>query len=288
MKRYWFAPLLCVIWIISSCSSATPATPSPPSPAATAAATVAPASPSPTAIPPTTVPTATLEPPSSTTAPTSTIEPTPPTTESTLPGILDHLRALGHASFRLDGPPTIYFDPTTLRDEMIPANIILISHEHNDHYLPSVLRQISTVETVIITNDTVAAKLKNANVAGEVRALKPGEETTVGDVMIQTVPAYNTDTSHHPKEALGLGFIVSVGGERLYFAGDTDRIPEMQDIECDVALLPIGGFYTMNIQEAAEAAADIGAKVVVPMHERDANPEEFRDLCDCTVVILKP
>jgi L-ascorbate metabolism protein UlaG (beta-lactamase superfamily) len=62
----------------------------------------------------------------------------------------------------------------------------------------------------------------------------------------------------------------------------------MQGIECDVALLPIGGFYTMNVQEAAEAAADIGAKVVVPMHERSTDPEEFRDLCDCTVVILKP
>jgi L-ascorbate metabolism protein UlaG (beta-lactamase superfamily) len=85
----------------------------------------------------------------------------------------------------------------------------------------------------------------------------------------------------------GLGFILTWGGERLYFAGDTDRIPEMADIECDVALLPIGGTYTMDVREAIQAAADIDARVFVPMHARSANPEQFRDLCDCTVVIME-
>lgn len=205
-----------------------------------------------------------------------------------LPTILEHLRYLEHASFRLDGPPTIYFDPTNLKGEVIPADIILISHEHNDHYAPAILKQISTAETIIIANAMVAAKLERANIPGEIRVLKPGEETTIGEVEIETVPAYNIGKSYHPKEAGGLGFIVTWGGERLYFAGDTSRIPEMQEIDCDVALLPIDGTYTMNIQEAAEAAADIDPKVVVPMHMRSANPEEFRDLCNCTVVILEP
>ena len=206
----------------------------------------------------------------------------------TLPAILEHLRYLDHASFRLDGPPTIYFDPVNLRGEVIPADIILISHEHSDHYAPATLKQISSAETVIITNETVANQLAGTDVAGEVRVLKAGEETTVGDVVIETVPAYNIGKSFHPKEAGGLGFIVTWGGERLYFAGDTSRIPEMQDIDCDVALLPIDGTYTMNVEEAAQAAADIGPKVAVPMHMRSANPEEFRDLCECMVVILEP
>jgi len=205
-----------------------------------------------------------------------------------LPTILEHLRYLEHAGFRLDGPPTIYFDPINLRGEVVLADIILISHEHDDHYAPSILKQISTAETVIVANETVAAKLKQADIAGEIRVLKAGEETTVGDVVIETVPAYNTDSSHHPKEAGGLGFIVTWEGERLYFAGDTDRIPEMQAIDCDVALLPIDGTYTMNVQEATQAAADIDPRVAVPMHIINANPEEFRALCDCTVVILKP
>ena len=94
--------------------------------------------------------------------------------------------------------------------------------------------------------------------------------------------------SYHPKEAGGLGFILTWGGERLYFAGDTDHIPEMAGIQCDVALLPIGGTYTMDVEEAVQAAADIEARVFVPMHERSANPEQFRDLCNCTAAIVEP
>ena len=62
-----------------------------------------------------------------------------------------------------------------------------------------------------------------------------------------------------------MGFLIR-GSHQIYFAGDTDRIPEMRHIECDVALLPVGGTYTMDAKEAAEAAADIGPSVAVPMH----------------------
>lgn len=225
--------------------------------------------------------------------PGSSVTPSPqvavePPSSIALPTILEHLQPLGHASFRLDGPTTIYFDPANLGGNVLPADIILISHDHNDHYAPAILKQISGPETIIITNEVVAAKSEKIGVVGEVRVLRPGEQTAVGDVIIETVPAYNIGKSYHPKEAGGLGFVVTWGGERLYFAGDTDRIPEMQDIECDVALLPIGGTYTMDIEEAAQAAADIGPKVVVPMHKRSADPEKFRDLCNFTVVILEP
>lgn len=257
MKKSWvsFMLLLCLLWIAGGCTSPAP--------------TMTPA-------PPTTV------------APPPTVAPVQPDDVDPLPVILEHLRFLDHASFRLDGPPTIYFDPTNLRGEVIPADVILISHDHSDHYAPRIVKQISTAETVIITNEMVATRLKSADVAGEIRVLKPGEETAVGEVTIEAVPAYNIGKSYHPKEAGGLGFIVTWGGERLYFAGDTSRIPEMQEIECDVALLPIDGTYTMDAQEAAQAAADIGPKVAVPMHMLGANPEEFRDLCECTVVILEP
>jgi L-ascorbate metabolism protein UlaG (beta-lactamase superfamily) len=91
-----------------------------------------------------------------------------------------------------------------------------------------------------------------------------------------------------------VGYVVTVEGVRLYFAGDTDHIPEMADIRCDVALLPVGGTYTMDAQEAAQAAADIGPQVAVPMHwgggvvgtRRDA--ERFRDLYGGEVAILEP
>jgi L-ascorbate metabolism protein UlaG (beta-lactamase superfamily) len=212
-----------------------------------------------------------------------------PAAATELPKLLDHLHSLGHASFRLDGPPTIYFDPTSAGSDAPPADVILISHEHNDHYAPAALKQLSTPDTVILTNERVAAKLENVQgVQGEVRVMESGERTTLGEVEIETVPAYNVSKSYHPREAGGLGFIVTWQGERLYFAGDTDHIPEMSGIACDVALLPIGGTYTMDIEEAAQAAADIEARVYVPMHARTADPEQFRDTCNCTAVIVEP
>jgi L-ascorbate metabolism protein UlaG (beta-lactamase superfamily) len=135
---------------------------------------------------------------------------------------------------------------------------------------------------------------------GDVRALRPGERTTVAEVEIEAVPAYNVDkfrspgVPFHPQEAGHVGYVVTVEGARLYFAGDTDHVPEMANIRCDMALLPVGGTYTMDAQEAAQAAADIGPQVAVPMHwgagvvgtRRDA--ERFRDLYDGKVAILEP
>ena len=218
----------------------------------------------------------------------SSQEPTIAPSATGLPSLLERLHWLGHASFRLDGPPTIYFDPVGLADTSPQADIILISHGHDDHYSANVLKQISKPETVIVTSYIVAARIEAADgIQGKVRVLRPGEQTTVGGVEIETVPAYNIGKSYHPKEAENLGFIVMVDGERIYFAGDTDRIPEMTDIRCDVALLPIGGTYTMDANEAAQAAVDIGPKVAVPMHVRSADPEQFRSLCDCEVVIME-
>lgn len=201
------------------------------------------------------------------------------------PALLADLHWLGHASFRLDGPSTVYFDPWRLAGEPVPADVILISHEHQDHFDPASLARIATPETVIVTNATVAARLEGGDVQGEVRVVAPGDQIDARGVTIEAVPAYNIGKTNHPKEAGGLGFVVTRGGERLYFAGDTSRIPEMASIACDVALLPIDGTYTMDVEEAAQAAADIGPRVAVPMHNRNVDPEAFRAACDCPVVI---
>ncbi len=206
-----------------------------------------------------------------------------------LPDLLARLHWLSHASFRLDGPPTIYFDPVVsfFKDEPPQADIILISHTHNDHYFPPTLKRISKPETVIVASSLVATLAQADGVSGQVRALRPGERTTVGKVEIEAVPAYNIGKSYHPKEAENLGFIVTLYGRRVYFAGDTDLIPEMADIRADVALLPVGGTYTMDAKEAAQAVAIINPKVVVPMHTLGADLEQFRSLCKCEVLIMK-
>ncbi|MCP4541860.1 MAG: MBL fold metallo-hydrolase [Chloroflexi bacterium] len=208
--------------------------------------------------------------------------------------LFDNLHWLGHASFRLDGPPTIYFDPWKLKDGSPQADIILITHEHGDHCSPEDVKKISGPETVIVTIAQAAKELQ-----GDVRVLQPRKELTVGAVKIETVPAYNInkfrspDNPFHPKEAGHVGYIVTVSGERVYFAGDTDHIPDMAGFNCDVALLPVGGTYTMDAEEAAQAASDIRPKVAVPMHwgagvvgER-TDAERFRSQYDGDVVLLE-
>ena len=228
-------------------------------------------------------PTATLLPPTWT--PLSSA-PTSPLIE--LPDLLARLHWLGRASFRLDGPPTIYFDPvSSFEGEAPQADIILISHSHSDHYSPSSLKRISGPETVIIAPQAVATLLPLDGVPGKVRALRPAERTTVGAVEIETTEAYNIGKSYHLKESGNLGFIVTLHGRRIYFAGDTDLIPEMADIHADVAMLPVGGTYTMDAKEAAQAVAAIKPEVVVPMHTlSDRDVEQFRDLCNCDVIIM--
>ncbi len=208
--------------------------------------------------------------------------------------LLERLHWLGHASFRLDGPPTIYFDPWRLKGKLPQADVILISHEHGDHCSPEDVERISGSETVIVTIAQAAKELR-----GDVRVLEPGGRVVVGEVEIEAVPAYNVNkfrspgVPFHPREAGHVGYVVTVGGERVYFAGDTDRIPEMTGLRCDVALLPVGGTYTMDAEEAAQAAGDIGPKAAVPMHwgagvvgER-IDAERFSSLWGGETVILE-
>lgn len=174
---------------------------------------------------------------------------------------LSRLHWLGHSSFRLDGPPTIYFDPWQLSPDSPPADLILISHEHHDHCSPDDVAVVRQESTAIVANPAAAKKL-----ARPVIALRPGERTEVAGVEVEAVHAYNVDKRYHPREAEHVGFVITVGGVRVYHAGDTDHIPEMANIECDIALLPVSGTYVMTAEEAVAAARDIQPRVAVPMH----------------------
>jgi L-ascorbate metabolism protein UlaG (beta-lactamase superfamily) len=204
-----------------------------------------------------------------------------------LPTILRQLHWLGHDSFRLDGPPVIYLDPWRLPKESPQADLILVSHEHSDHCSPEDIELIRGEHTVVVSDTSSAAKL-----AQPLTILRPGESTAIGDIEVSAIPAYNIDKQFHPKEALHVGYILTIAGESLYFAGDTDHIPEMSGLKCDVALLPVSGVYVMTAEEAVQAAGAIAPKVAVPMHYASGvagtmeDAEHFRDHCDMPVVIL--
>lgn len=222
----------------------------------------------------------------------STAPPTEPKQADITPELSDLLSRLhwfGQASFRLDGPSTIYFDPVVnFKEDPVPAETILISHAHSDHYDAKTLKQIISAETVIITTRAIADMLTKDGVPGEVRTLQAGDSITLGEVKIEAVPAYNTDKKYHPKEAGNLGFILTVRGVRLYFAGDTDVIPEMADFHPDIALIPIGGTYTMDPEQAVEAVGVLQPQVTVPMHAlKESNLTAFQKLCDCNLYVME-
>jgi len=203
--------------------------------------------------------------------------------------MLEGIHWLGHASFRIDGDQTIYIDPWKLREPQ-PADLILITHGHHDHLSPEDIARVAGPKTVVVCPEGVAR-----NLAGDVRHLCAGESLQVGSIHVSAVPSYNTDKPNHPREQGNVGYVVTAGSRSIYHAGDTDLIPEMANVSCDVALLPVGGTYTMNAQQAAQALGLIRPSVAIPMHwgdivgsKRDA--QEFARLAPVTVkvVIMKP
>jgi len=207
--------------------------------------------------------------------------------------LLNHLRWLGHDSFVLEEPVTVYLDPWHLPEGLPKADIVLISHEHGDHCSPEDVAEVQSSNTVVFASEGAASQLQ-----GDVRIMHPGDEAKIAGITVRAVPAYNVDKFRapgrpfHPKEALHNGYLLEVGDERLYFAGDTDFIPEMAEIVCDVALLPVSGTYVMTAEEAAQAATMIAPRVAVPMHYgagivgTNEDAERFKELYSGEVRIM--
>jgi L-ascorbate metabolism protein UlaG (beta-lactamase superfamily) len=203
---------------------------------------------------------------------------------------------IAHDTFRIAGSQVLYTDPykVTKHDK---ADIVLISHEHFDHLAMDDLHKVASAETIIVASSICRKGLEGIKVKA-IHYLDPGGKFSSGTVQIEAVPAYNTNKGpepgklFHPKEDKRLGFIITMDGTRVYFAGDTDVIPEMKSIRCDIALLPVSGTYVMTAEEAAEAARILNPKIVVPMHYgaiagSDADAKKFKSLVkNCQVEII--
>jgi L-ascorbate metabolism protein UlaG (beta-lactamase superfamily) len=186
--------------------------------------------------------------------------------------LIDALEWLGHAAFRVTvGRATVYIDPYRVGADAPPADLILITHGHYDHFSPQDVERLSKRDTWLVGPAAVAER-----VSGQVHRIGPGEtldDELVRGIHISAVAAYNTSkrdadgNPFHPRDAGWVGYELNVRGERLYHSGDTDVIPEMDSVTgVDVALLPVSGVYVMTAQEAAEAARRIQPRVAVPMH----------------------
>jgi len=190
------------------------------------------------------------------------------------------------------GGKSIYVDPYE-GEYTEKADIIIVTHTHHDHCDMSKINKVRTEDTYIIAPADCAQKIGE-----QVKSLKPGEKTSVRNVTVEAVQAYNhkrfrsPGTPYHPKD-LGVGYLITTEGKTIYHAGDTDFIPEMKQLkDIYLVLLPIGNTYTMDVAEAVEAALAINPKVAIPMHPLDVDPMKFKGVLEAKsqirVVVLKP
>jgi L-ascorbate metabolism protein UlaG (beta-lactamase superfamily) len=221
------------------------------------------------------------------------VEPSPspqeatPVVESTalgsdLPAAVGKLHWFGISAILYHGSKNIYFDPVTLAGNLPPADIILISHAHSDHADMDSLKQILTSGTVLIISPNVAGFYESHKDEIGVPAiiLDEGQSTNVGGITIRAVPAY--DDQIHFRSSKGMGFVVSVDGERIYFAGGTRVYPEMAQIESDVTLYP--WYRNADVLAAAEI---LKTKVLIPIHAGASGVKAFVDVYSKQVTRLK-
>jgi len=183
---------------------------------------------------------------------------------------------LGHACFKIvtRSGQVIYLDPYKVSKDEEKADIIVSSHSHGDHFSKSDIKKLWKEGTILLGPESIGRSLKDFN--GQ--ALKVGKPFTYKDFSIELFPAYTIKKPTHPKGNGWTGTIIESGGKSIYHAGDTEKIPEMKTLakrKITVALLPCGGTYTMDFEEATDAAIDIQPQIVVPMHNWDKNLKEF-------------
>lgn len=204
---------------------------------------------------------------------------------------------LGHSAFKLKDGLTVYIDPFQLRRKGERADLLLITHEHFDHFSLDDIRKVSDEDTVVVVPEECMGRLSGIDFK-EVRYVAPGDIIRVRGVEVVAVPAYNVNKFRspgvvfHPKEDKKVGYIITLKGVRVYHMGDTDFVPEMKGLKVDVVLVPVSGTYVMTPEEAAEAVNEIKPEVAIPMHyasivgsRRDA--EKFAKLAGCRVEILE-
>lgn len=202
------------------------------------------------------------------------------------------IKWLGHSGFLIKNSKVIYVDPYNISENSEKADLILITHSHYDHCSFLDINKIIKEGTRIVVPADCQSKIARFDIPIKIEVIEPLQEKEFGDVKIFAFPSYNIDKHFHPKEELWVGYLIKLKDVIIYHAGDTDFIPEMQKLtgykqvdKSFIALLPVGGRFTMNPEEAAEAAKMIKPSLAIPMHygsvvgsEEDA--KEFCELCE--------
>ncbi len=192
------------------------------------------------------------------------------------------LTFLGHGTLRFSlGAAEVYIDPVSRYGDfavMPKADLVIVTHAHGDHLDPAAVEALRKPGTIVVAATVCAGKLPGAIV------LANGESGTWAGVRVEAVPAYNLEhkrpdgTPFHPKGE-GNGYLLTMGGKRIYVAGDTENTPEMAALkDIDIAFLPMNLPYTMTPEMVAAAARAFRPKILYPYHYGDTDPQKLVEL----------
>ena len=202
--------------------------------------------------------------------------------------ITDNVKVFGQNSIRINSSKVIYIDPLYIDQNYNDADFIFITHDHYDHFSPNDISKIIKKDTIIVMPEKMKMSVSQLNIdINNIKYVIPNQIYHFETISFETVPSYNENKAFHPKSNNWVGYIFNLD-KKYYVAGDTDNVPEIRHIDCDVAFVPIGGTYTMTYREAAELINTMRPKLVVPVHYgtivgEKADGEKFKSLIDSSI-----
>lgn len=183
---------------------------------------------------------------------------------------LSRIRVITHSCIRMqDSAGTVlYVDPFDLTEEPHDADAILITHAHYDHFSPEDIARVARADTVLVAPASMASDAAQTGLA-RVQTVQAGDRIELPGIAVEVVPAYNVEPERrqfHPRANGWVGYVVTIDGTRCYVAGDTDQNPDNATVACEVALVPIGGTYTMDAEQAATFVNTLAPRIAIPTH----------------------
>ena len=182
--------------------------------------------------------------------------------------MIDKIEVFTQSSIRIKSDVgTIYVDPFKIKEDFHDADYVLITHSHYDHFSVEDIRKVVKESTILVAPESMIDDARElSREVKEVVAVQPGDDKKISGLELETIPAYNTLKPFHPRRAEWVGYILKLEGKRIYIAGDTGATNEAKEVQCDIAIVPVGGTYTMDAKKAADLIDTIRPEYVIPTH----------------------
>lgn len=168
------------------------------------------------------------------------------------------------AAIKIDASNIVYFDPYQIQTDYNDADYIFITHDHYDHYQIESINKVANENTIIIMPECMKEEVNN--ISYEVMFVKPNNHYELNKISFDTILSYNISKTFHPKEKGYVGYNVKIDDKYLYVMGDTDVTEESKNIKTDVCFVPIGGKFTMDVDEAIDYINYVKPKIAIPIH----------------------